>query len=347
MTAEPAAPDAQASMIRPADAMAVQAGAAALRQGLLVAFATETVYGLGANAEDGRAVTRIFEAKGRPRFNPLIVHVQDAAAARRQGRFAAAAALLADAFWPGPLTLVVPRAPSSTVAELATAGLASIALRVPGAAMARELIAAAGVPVAAPSANVSGHVSATTAEHAAADLGHAVALVLDAGPTRHGIESTIIGVGEDEAPVLLRAGAVTREAVEAVLGQALGQLPVQSIGQPIGPMRRGRMAAPGQLESHYAPRARLRLDARDAVAGEAFVAFGPPPAGVDAAFTLSTAGDVVEAAANLFSLLRRLDDQGIGRAAFMTIPGTGLGEAINDRLRRAAAPRRRRGRDGR
>jgi L-threonylcarbamoyladenylate synthase len=205
--------------------------------------------------------------------------------------------------------------------------------------MARELIAAAGVPVAAPSANVSGHVSATTAAHAAADLGHAVAMVLDAGPTRHGIESTIIGVGEGETPVLLRAGAVTREAAEAALGQALGP--------PPGHMRHGRIAAPGQLESHYAPRARLRLDARDARPGEAFVGFGPPPAGVDTPFTLSPTGDLVEAAANLFSLLRRLDDEGIARAAVMTIPGAGLGEAINDRLRRAAAPRRRHGRDGR
>lgn len=297
-----------------------------IRKGRLVAFPTETVYGLGANALDGRAVARIFEAKGRPRFNPLIVHVANVAAAARLGVFNEDAQALAQGFWPGPLTLVVPRLASAGLSDLTSAGLPTVALRVPVNDAARALLQAAGVPVAAPSANISGRVSATAAAHVADDFGGKVDMILDGGPCASGIESTIIGFGE-AGPVLLRAGAVPRAAVEELLGNWL-----------IAPDKRQNPQAPGMLASHYAPKARIRLSATEPRPGEAFLAFGKAPASSDS-LNLSPSGDLREAAANLFAHLRTLDASGAETIAIMPIPEDGLGEAINDRLRRAAAPR--------
>lgn len=304
--------------------MSIVGAAEILAQGGLVVFPTETVYGLGADATNAHAVARIFEAKGRPRFNPLIAHVLGLAEVEQQGRLHPVARELARRFWPGPLTLVAPRKPESTVAELACAGLSTIALRSPSHPMARELLAAFGKPIVAPSANRSGHVSATTAQHAADDLGGRVDLVLDGGPTPIGLESTIVAVGDDGRATLLRAGAVPREEIEAVTG-------------PLAAPLRSAVASPGMLESHYAPRAWLRLDAEAPREGEAYLAFGAPaPAG---GLTLSATGDLVEAAANLYAHLRTLDASGARTIAVAPIPAHGLGEAIRDRLQRAAAPR--------
>lgn len=302
--------------------------AALLRAGALVAFPTETVYGLGADATRDAAVARIFEAKGRPAFNPLISHVADMAMARRLARFDALAEALAAAFWPGPLTLVLPRAEASPVSLLATAGLDTVALRMPGHEVARALISRAGVPLAAPSANPSGQVSPTQAVHVAEGLGGQVDMILDAGPCRAGIESTIVAV-DDGTARLLRPGAVPRGEIEAVTGPLGGRGPEEA-----------RPAAPGMLASHYAPRARVRLDARAAQPGEALLAFGPSvPAHDGPVLNLSPAGDLREAAANLFAMLRALDRADVTGIAVMPIPREGLGEAINDRLARAAAPR--------
>ena len=270
-----------------------------------------------------------------PAFNPLISHVADAAAARRLGRFDPAAARLADAFWPGPLTLVLPRAPDCPVAELATAGLDTIAVRVPDHPVARDLLAAFGRPIVAPSANRSGHVSPTTAQHVLADLRGRIDLIVDGGPTLVGVESTIIAcLGE---PLLLRPGGLPRAEIERVLGHALAESPASAYDEGEAPL------APGQLASHYAPATALRLDARDVNAGEALLAFGPAlPAGAQHAarvLNLSSRGDLIEAAANLFSHLRALDTAGACAIAVMPVPHEGLGEAINDRLQRAAAPR--------
>lgn len=295
-----------------------------LRAGALVAFPTETVYGLGADAANPLAVARIFEAKGRPRFNPLIAHVLGLAEAEQQGRFAPLARELAERFWPGPLTIVAPRKAESTVCELACAGLSTIAVRAPAHPVARDLLEAFGGPIVAPSANRSGHVSATTAQHVADDLGGRVELVLDAGPTPIGLESSIVSVGEDGRATLLRAGSVTREEIEAVTG-------------PLAAADRGSIVAPGMLESHYAPRARLRLDADAPREGEAYLAFGAPAP--VRGLTLSATGDLVEAAANLYAHLRILDASGANAIAVAPIPAHGLGEAIRDRLARAAAPR--------
>lgn len=307
----------------------IQDAAWLLREGGLVAFATETVYGLGANALDGKAVARIFEAKGRPRFNPLIVHVASLDDARRFGVFGPEAEALARAFWPGPLTLVVPRREGTGLSDLVSSGLSTVALRVPSHEVARALIAAAGVPVAAPSANRSGRVSATTAAHVAEDFSDAVDMVLDGGPCAAGIESTIVGLAGG-APVLLRAGAIARGAIEDVLGRLLDER-----GEGAQPQ------APGMLSSHYAPRARMRLDADASREGEAFLAFGAARVADSASHSLnlSERGDLREAAANLFAHLRALDASGAPTIAVAPIPGEGLGEAINDRLRRAAAPR--------
>ncbi len=312
---------------------AIARAAAQLRAGRLVAFPTETVYGLGADATNGHAVALIFEAKGRPRFNPLIVHVADTEAARRIASFTSKADRLADAFWPGPLTLVLPRRPDSGISDLVSAGLDTIAVRVPAQPVAHALLKAAGVPVAAPSANVSGHVSPTTAQHVEADLGDKVALILDGGPTEHGLESTVVDVTGEQI-VLLRPGAVTREAIEEVLGE-----PVLKAGESSA--QGDRIRSPGQLASHYAPRAKVRLNATDLHPGEALLAFGEPLPGAEEHMmeNLSPTGDLVEAAANLFAALRRLDATGVETIAVMPIPETGLGEAINDRLRRAAAER--------
>jgi L-threonylcarbamoyladenylate synthase len=314
---------------------AIAAAARSLAGGGLVAFPTETVYGLGADATNAAAVAKLYAAKGRPAFNPLISHVADAAAARALAIFDAAAETLAAAFWPGPLTLVLPKAPACPVADLATAGLDTVAVRVPAHPVARALISAFGGPVVAPSANRSGHVSPTTADHVMADLADRIDLVLDGGPTTVGVESTILAcVGG--GVTLLRPGGVPREAIERVLGRKVDEArAADEDGE--APL------APGMLASHYAPRATLRLGAREVRPGEALLAFGPvlPPGAERAATTLnlSARGDLIEAAANLFSHLRALDRAGVACIAVMPIPRDGLGEAINDRLARAAAPR--------
>jgi L-threonylcarbamoyladenylate synthase len=307
----------------------------ALAEGRLVAFPTETVYGLGADAQDGIAVARLYDAKGRPAFNPLIAHVPDLTAARELAQFDATAERLAAALWPGPLTLVLPKAPTCKVADLATAGLDSIAVRLPDHPVARDILGAFGRPVVAPSANRSGHVSPTTAQHVLADLRGRIDLIVDGGATAVGVESTIVAcLGE---PSLLRPGGVPRAAIERVLGRALGDAPTQdATDEGEAPL------APGQLASHYAPRSPLRLDATSISAGEALLAFGAQaPAGSSPVRTLnlSARGDLIEAAANLFSHLRALDASGATAIAVMPVPHEGLGEAINDRLRRAAAPR--------
>ncbi|HVZ14793.1 MAG TPA: L-threonylcarbamoyladenylate synthase [Bauldia sp.] len=311
------------------DPAAIAEAVTVLRAGALVGMPTETVYGLAGDAMNPAAVARIFAAKGRPQFNPLIVHVASLAAAARIGNLGADAQKLGAAFWPGPLTLVVPGHPQTPIAELATAGLSTVAIRIPSHPVAQALLAAFGGPVVAPSANRSGHVSATTAAHVADDLAGSVALILDAGPSEVGVESTIVGLAGDR-PLLLRAGAIPREAVEAVLGGRLAE-----------PAGVAAPQAPGMLASHYAPRAAVRLNATDVRAGEALLAFGPAPAGATRAaaiVNLSEKGDLIEAAANLFAALRTLDARAES-IAVMPIPPTGLGEAINDRLRRAAAPR--------
>jgi L-threonylcarbamoyladenylate synthase len=310
------------------DPAALARAAELLRTGGLVAFPTETVYGLGADARNARAVARIFEAKGRPSFNPLISHCADAQEAFAHGRFDTRARALAEAFWPGPLTLVVPRAADSAIAELTGAGLPTLALRVPGGELARRLIAAAGRPIAAPSANRSGSISPTTARHVADSLGDAVDLILDGGPCTVGVESTVIDVS-GERPALLRPGGVAREELEAAAGPL-----VDPLQDPEAP------SSPGQLASHYAPHARLRLNATDPRPDEALLAFGAEvPAGAKVTANLSPTGDLREAAANLFGLLHALDRAEVRGIAAMPVPETGLGAAINDRLRRAAAPR--------
>jgi L-threonylcarbamoyladenylate synthase len=317
-----------------ANAAATGDAARILAAGGLVAFPTETVYGLGADATNGAAVARLYEAKGRPAFNPLIAHVTDIGAARQLAQFEADAARLAAAFWPGPLTLVLPKAAGCTVSELATSGLDSIAVRVPRHAVAQDLLAKFGRPVVAPSANRSGHVSPTTAAHVLADLGGRIELIVDGGATPVGVESTIVAcLGK---PALLRPGGVPREAIERVLGHALAE-------PPPGLAMEDTPLAPGMLASHYAPRTRLRLDAQSVEPGEALLAFGPVAAkGAEQAvkvLNLSARSDLIEAAANLFSHLRALDAAGATMIAVMPLPHEGLGEAINDRLQRAAAPR--------
>lgn len=308
---------------------ALAEAARALRHGRLVALPTETVYGLAADATSGEAVARIFEAKGRPRFNPLIVHLAGTVEADVHAELSPLAQVLAAAFWPGPLTLVLPRKRSSPVCDLATAGLDTVALRVPDHATARALIAATGRPLAAPSANRSGHVSATTARHVAADLGHKVSLVLDGGPTHHGIESTVLAVVEGHA-TLLRPGAVTVEAIERIAGHSIARATDDGAAP----------RSPGQLASHYAPAAQVRLDVTRPAPGEALLAFGPAVPHHDGpVVNLSPDGDLIEAAARLFWALRELDASGARTIAVMPIPDAGLGEAIVDRLRRAAAAR--------
>ena len=311
---------------------AAKAAAQCLAAGGLVAFPTETVYGVGADATNAHAVARLYAAKGRPSFNPLIAHVAGLAEARRLARFDAAATQLAQAFWPGPLTLVLPKTPDCAVSDLATAGLESIAVRVPDHPVARELIAAFGKPIVAPSANRSGHVSPTTAAHVLADLRGQIDLVVDAGPTKVGVESTIIACLD--RPTLLRPGGLAREAVTQLLGHPLAEAPLmETVEENEAPL------APGMQASHYAPKARLRLEATSVGAEEALLAFGPAVEHSAAMLNLSVRGDLVEAAANLFSHLRALDASGAKAIAVMPVPENGLGEAINDRLRRAATPR--------
>lgn len=304
-----------------ADAAGIDRAAALLRQGALVAFPTETVYGLGGDAASDIAVARIFEAKGRPRFNPLIAHVTDLAAAERLAWFDDRARALAAAFWPGALTLVLPLRADAGLSPLVTADLSTVAVRVPAHPVARALLAAFGGPVAAPSANPSGRVSPTRADHVTAGLAGRIAAVVDGGPCEVGVESTILGL--DGPPVLLRPGGIPAEALERVLG-----LPLAAMGDAPRP------SAPGQLPSHYAPGVALRLDAEAPRDDETYLGFGPGPCDL----SLSPSGDLVEAAANLFHALRTLDL--LGRpVAVAPVPDRGLGRAINDRLRRAAAPR--------
>ena len=319
----------------PAGEAALAAAVRCLAGGGLVAFPTETVYGLGADATNPAAIARLYQAKGRPAFNPLIAHVGDLAAAREIGRFDAAATRLAEAFWPGPLTLVLPKTPDCAVADLATAGLDTVAVRVPEHPVAREILRRFGRPVVAPSANLSGHVSPTTAAHVQGDLKGRIDLIVDGGAVAVGVESTIIGCFE--APMLLRPGGLPRADIERVLGRTLLQPPEDAdndTGQPL---------APGMLASHYAPRTRVRLNATGIEPNEALLAFGSHPvSGIDAAaavMNLSAEGDLSEAAANLFGYLRALDAKGARAIAVMPIPDDGLGEAINDRLRRAAVGR--------
>lgn len=314
--------------ILPANEGAIAEAAAVLRGGGLVAFPTETVYGLGADATNPMAVARIYAAKGRPAFNPLIAHVTDLDAARREAVLPADALRLAASFWPGPLTLVAPSQPDGTVCELARAGLPSVALRAPAHPVARGLIAAFGRPIAAPSANRSGHVSPVTAAHVAADLDGRVDLILDGGKTPAGLESTIISFLGPK-PVMLRPGPVSRDDIAAQLGA------------PPGAAGSNDIVAPGMSAAHYAPAARLRLNALTLAADEAGLDFGgslaavAPPGAI--VLDLSRGSDLTEAAANLFALLREVDTLGLSRIAVAPIPSHGLGEAINDRLRRAAA----------
>jgi L-threonylcarbamoyladenylate synthase len=311
-----------------ADQDAIEAGSRCLSAGGLVAFPTETVYGLGADAGNGEAVARLYAAKGRPSFNPLIAHVADIGSARPIGIFTPAAEKLAAAFWPGPLTLVLGKQPDCDIADLALAGLDTVGLRVPAHPVARELLKTFKGAVVAPSANRSGHVSPTSATHVLADLRGRIDLIIDAGPCAVGVESTIVSCVEQ--PALLRPGGIPRDAIERALGSTLATVSVMD-DAPV---------APGMLTSHYAPRAALRLDAETAQMGEALLAFGHAPAFSGTALNLSPRGDLIEAAANLFSHLRALDASGARRIAVMRVPHEGLGEAINDRLKRAAAPRR-------
>ncbi|MEM7506212.1 MAG: L-threonylcarbamoyladenylate synthase [Pseudomonadota bacterium] len=308
----------------PANCDGLSAVAAILQAGGLVAFPTETVYGLGADARNDRAVARIFEAKERPSFNPLIVHVPSLEAAREYARVEGVMADLAAAYWPGPVSLVVP-AREGALSALVTAGLPTVAIRVPSHPLAQDLLAKFGGPVAAPSANPSGRVSPTAAAHVMQGLAGRIEAVVDGGACEVGLESTIIG-SEGETPVLLRPGGLPAEAVEAQLGHSLGLYAEATI------------TAPGQMTSHYAPGARLRLNAEASGPGEVWLGFGDGEVAPEVGLSLSPHGDLVEAAANLFAHLRALD----GRAetiAVAAIPCRGLGRAINDRLARAAAPR--------
>lgn len=291
-----------------------------LSEGGLVAIPTETVYGLAADASNPEAVARIYEAKGRPRFNPLIAHVASWEMAEAEVQFSEAARKCAEAFWPGPLTMALPTQAGGKVSDLARAGLDTLAVRWPAHIAARSLVAAFGRPLVAPSANRSGHVSPTRAEHVEADLGDRIDLILDGGPCEVGMESTILGFDGD-VPVLLRPGGIPTEAIAELLGRPVR---VHGAGDTIN--------APGQLKSHYAPKARLRLNAEAPEDDEGFLAFGPDASG---GINLSPTGDLVEAASKLFAMLRALDAR-YARIAVAPVPGAGLGEAINDRLQRAA-----------
>jgi L-threonylcarbamoyladenylate synthase len=308
----------------------IREAAEALRAGQLVVFPTETVYGLGGDARDDKAVAAIFEAKGRPAFNPLIVHFPDADSLSSVAEVNSMAQSLAAAFMPGPLTLILPRKKDAQLSWLVSAGTETVGVRVPSHPIAHALLKAARIPVAAPSANPSGRLSATSPLHVMESLGEQVDIVLGAGRTSIGIESTVLDL-TSSIPTLLRPGAVTREQIEHVIGK-IKSAEGGSEAQP---------KSPGRLESHYAPRARLRMNAKNVEADEAFLAFGPDFGlkGGKKRLNLSERGDLHEAASNLFAYLRELDQPGISCIAVMTIPETGLGVAINDRLRRAAAPR--------
>jgi len=303
----------------------IAAAAEVLKAGDLVAFPTETVYGLGADATNDRAVARVYAAKGRPAFNPLIVHVAEAQAAFRLGTFPETARILARDFWPGPLTIVTPRAPDCPVSLLASAGLPSIAVRVPDHPVALDLLHKFGRPLVGPSANPSGRISPTTAEHVRRHLGSRIAMILDGGRCKVGVESTVVSFLES-SPKLLRHGGISQAEIERVTGLTLT---VEAHSE--------RPRAPGQLLSHYAPRAEIRLNVEAPRNGEAYLGFGPLHA--HGPYSLSPSGDLIEAAASLFRLLHDIDATGVRSIAVAPIPHHGLGEAINDRLMRAAAPR--------
>ncbi|MEL6288909.1 MAG: L-threonylcarbamoyladenylate synthase [Pseudomonadota bacterium] len=329
-------------------AVEIRAAAARLQQGGLVAFPTETVYGLGADARSDAAVARIYATKGRPAFNPLIVHVAREDAVDAIVEMNAAARTLAAAFWPGPLTLVLPARPDAELSLLATAGLATCAVRVPAHPVARALLTAAGCPVAAPSANPSGRLSPTTAAHVRDGFAETdEVLVLDGGAAESGLESTIVDVTRDR-PIILRPGTVTAEMLADVLGTPVEtQADMQGVegAADVRPSTGGsdameRPVAPGQLASHYAPRVPVRLDVQEVRSGEGLLAFGPDlPASLGPVRNLSVRGDLTEAAARLFTCLHALDKEDISGIAVMPIPGNGIGVALRDRLRRAAAPR--------
>ena len=304
------------------DNTGITKAATLLHQGCLVAFPTETVYGLGADAKNSTAVARIFEAKGRPAFNPLIVHVSDVETARHFAEFSDAAERLASAFWPGPLTLVLPLRDGSKISPLVSAGLSTIAIRVPEHPLAQKLLAEFGGPIAAPSANPSGKVSPTNAEHVISGLNGRIDAVLDGGNCSVGLESTIVGFQPN--PTLLRPGGLPSESIEACLGGSL-----IANENPTTPV------SPGQLASHYATKAPIRLNASSAREGEILLGFGS----MESDLNLSVSSDLVEAAANLFDYLHKLDVNKSVQIAVAPIPDHGLGRAINDRLRRAAAPR--------
>lgn len=316
--------------IKPPSPQTIAQAADILKSGLLVGMPTETVYGLAGDATSDQAVARIFAAKGRPSFNPLIVHVADVAGAEALARVTPLARRLMATFWPGPLTLVLPRLPESPISLLASAGLDTVALRCPGHKVARDLITAAGLPLAGPSANPSGRLSPTCAlDVAEAFTPDQIALVIDGGAAPVGVESTIVGLFAD-GPVMLRPGGLARAAIEAIAG------PLREAGHDDGDAPQ----SPGRLLSHYAPRLPVRLDATGIGPDEALLAFGPAPlAGAHTMLNLSPAGDQTEAAANLFRMMRQLDRSGASAIAVMPIPADGLGEAIRDRLIRAAAPR--------
>ena len=304
----------------------IDRAASLLRDGALVAFPTETVYGLGGDATGDRAVAAIFAAKDRPQFNPLIVHVEGVDAAEPLAVFDTRARVLAQHFWPGPLSLVLKRRARCPVSALASAGLDTVAVRAPAHPLAQALLRSTGRPLAAPSANRSGHVSPTTAEHVLAELDGRIAAVLDGGPCRVGVESTVLDLS-DAQPTLLRPGGITREQIVAVIG------PLATAGQP------DRPRSPGMLERHYAPARPLRLAATAVAPDEALLAFGTPFPGAATTINLSPSRDLTEAAAHLFAALRDLDQPRFAAIAVMPIPETGLGAAINDRLRRAARGR--------
>lgn len=293
-----------------------------LRGGGLVGIPTETVYGLAANAADADAVARLYEAKGRPRFNPLIAHVTGIEMAKRLGRFSPLALQLAERFWPGPLTLVLPKQEDAPICDLANAGLDTVALRAPAHAATRALLKTIGMPLVAPSANPSGSISPTTAQHVLEGLGEKIDLILDGGACPVGLESTVVAV-DGETATLLRPGGLARSEIEAVTG------PLQSAQDSDAPK------SPGMLKSHYAPDAAVRLNAREKRAGEVMLGF----ADIDGDLNLSASGDLAEAATGLFAALRKLDTFGAKTIAVAPIPSEGLGEAINDRLKRAAAPK--------
>jgi L-threonylcarbamoyladenylate synthase len=305
----------------------ISRAAQALARGEIVAFPTETVYGLGANTLDASAVAKVFAAKDRPRFNPLIVHVPGEKEAEDYAIVDDTARRLVRAFWSGPLSLVLPRKSGCRIADLVSAGLDTIALRAPSHPVARALLEAAKLPIAAPSANRSGRISPTTATHVEAELGRAPAMILDGGPCTHGLESTVLGINHDEV-ILLRLGALPRQEIEKVLGRKLAK-----------PQAGSHVTSPGQLATHYAPATPLRANASKPRPGEALLAFGShTPDFAGPSINLSTRGDLVEAAANFFAALRTLDAAGAEAIAVMPIPAHGLGEAINDRLKRASSP---------